>query len=320
MHIRDISTILVTLLLTLTLGAGSALAFEAIHSNEAGEALATPGVALSPIIPFTDGLRDSCDCIDLMFVLDSTGSMGGAINNVKAGLASILALADTWACGDLQAGVAIFYDDVHVLQSLTMNLGDVTAALNSVSASGGNGWPEASDEALRELGTASACLTTGDFDPAAWRPNCCKIAILVTDATPGGCDDTFITGTDDVNAHQRALDLAGLGVQVGAIYVLSEVVPDPVTAAIMQDYATTTGGVYTTVPHDGSGTAASIEQMILDCAGGPADTELCCVDENCITVLQGQCDAMGGTLVTDCNDCGSVATESSSFSTIKTLY
>lgn len=295
-------------------------ALEPIHSNAAGEALFDALPATAPAVPFSAGERDSCDCIDLMFVLDSTGSMSGAIANVQTGLANILALADAWACGDLTAGVEIFFDDVRVLQALTPNMGDVAAALSSVSASGGADWPEASDEALRELATASACLSSGDFLPGDWRPGCCHIAVLVTDATPGGCDDTFQAGVDDVNAHQRALDLAALDVQIGAIYVLSEGAVDPTTEAIMLDYASTTGGSYATVPQDASGTADSIGEMVLNCAGGPADTELCCVDEICVTVLQGECDALGGTIVTDCADCGSVATESSSWSTIKTLY
>jgi len=276
---------------------------------------------LPPFVPFSGGDRDSCECIDLVFVIDDTGSMGGAINNVKAGLANILSLADTQSCSDLQGGVVSFADRVEVDQALTFNLTDVTNALNALFAGGGEGWPEASDEAMHEIGTASSCLAVGDFLTSAWRDDCCKVAILVTDAPPGGCDDIYTPGTDDVSAANAASALASLGVQVGSLYVLSEGAADPTTQAIMLNYATTTNGVYGEVPADGTGTAAAIEQVILNCVDGSTETELCCLpDGSCTTVLEGQCDALGGTVVTSCDDCDAVPTEDSNWSTLKSRY
>jgi hypothetical protein len=276
-----------------------------------------------PVYDLFDGIRDGadCDCIDLVFVIDDTGSMGGAISNVKAGLANILALAGNQSCGDLQGGVVSFADDVEVDQALTFTLSDVTNALNALNAAGGAGWPEASDEAMHEISTAASCLAVGDFLTSAWRDSCCKVAILVTDAHPGGCDDIFTVGTDDVSAANAANALAALGVQVGSLYVLSEGFADPTTQAIMLNYASTTGGVYGEVPADGTGTAAAIEQVILNCIDGSTETELCCTpDGNCTVVLEGQCDAIGGTVVTSCDDCEATAAESTNWSTVKGLY
>ncbi len=276
-----------------------------------------------PPLELFDALdRDShCECIDLVFVIDDTGSMGGAINNVKAGLANILNLAGTQACGDLQGGVVSFADVVEVDQALTFNLTDVSNALNALFASGGNGWPEASDEAMHEVSTASNCLAVGDFLTSAWRDSCCKVAILVTDAHPGGCDDIFSVGTDDVSAANAANALAALGVQVGSLYVLSEGFADPTTQAIMLNYATTTNGVYGEVPATGDGTAAAIEQVILDCVDGSTETELCCLpDGSCTTVLEGQCEPIGGQVVAHCDDCEATAAESTNWSTVKSLY
>ena len=239
---------------------------------------------------------------------------------VEPFIANILTLADTESCSDLQAGVVAFWDWVDVLQALTFNQTDVTNALNSIFAGGGANWPEASDEAMRELATASACLNLGDFSPADWRADCCKVAILVTDATPGGCDDNYVTGVDNVAAHQAALNLAGIDVKVGSLYALTEGFADPITQAIMQDYAVTTGGVYGEIPADGSGTAAAIEQIILECTGSSSETELCCLDGICFTVLEGQCEPLGGEIVPDCDDCAHVPTEEMSWSTVKTLF
>lgn len=75
--------------------------------------------------------------------------------------------------------------------------------------------PEASDEALREVIVAqTGCLAPGSqFFHAPFRAGCRKLAVLVTDARPGGCDDAFTLGVDDVNATQSASDAAAAGIE-----------------------------------------------------------------------------------------------------------
>ncbi len=281
-----------------------------------------PASPLPVFVPYEGEHGKSRDgqCIDLVFVIDSTGSMGGAINNIKAGLVNILTLADNQSGGNLRAAVVAHWDDVHVLQAMTNDMVAVTTALNSLAASGGAGWPEASDEGLKELVSASGCLTTGDFLPGDWEPTCCKIAILVTDAPPGGCDDTYTVGVDDLAAQTVATDLANLGVQIGALHIMSEGVPDPQAAPLMLNYALATGGVYGELPADGQGTAEAIEQIILDCEGQASETELCCFSDGCTTVLQGQCEPLGGYVVDDCIDCDSVTVEPESWSGLKARF
>lgn len=290
-------------------------------ADRTNEGPAVPaGLAASPgFAKHADHAGKDCDCIQLVFVVDVTGSMGGAIANVAAGLGSILALADAQSCGNLEGAVVTFRDDVEVLTPMTANQTDITNAINSMVASGGAGWPEASDEGLLELESAANCLTSGDFDPASWDSACCKVAILVTDAPPAGCDDTYTTGVDDVAAQNVATALANLGVRVSALQVNSEGVPDPQALPLMINYANVTGGVYGQVPADGSGTAQAIEQAILDCEGAGA-TELCCTEDDCFTVLEGQCDALGGIVVNDCVECEAVSTEAHSWGGVKSMY
>lgn len=258
----------------------------------------------------------TCDCIDLVLVVDDTGSMFGAISNVQTGLVSILNTAQS-TCGDLQCGVITFADDVQVDQPLTAVTANCTAAVNALTAGGGAGLPEASDEGLREAFTATVCALTGNFDPAAWRDGCCKVAILVTDALPAGCDDTFTLGVDDANAHQRALDAAALGIQIGALFVPTGGDPSGEITPIMIDYAATTDGVFGQTNADGTGTANAIEQVILNCIGA-GETELCCFpDGACTEVLVGQCEPGGGTLVATCDDCGPVPTLNTTWGKIK---
>jgi hypothetical protein len=83
-----------------------------------------------------------CTCIDLTFIIDDTGSMGGAINNVKLGLVDIINTANVVSCGDLRVGLITFKDDVTVHSPLTNNVGAVVAQTNALVASGGAGGPE----------------------------------------------------------------------------------------------------------------------------------------------------------------------------------
>lgn len=259
-----------------------------------------------------------CPCIDLVLVIDDTGSMGGAIDNVKAGIVDIINLAET-TCGDVQAGLVTFKDDVEVDVAMTFTTADVITAVNALAATGGGGEPEASDEALREVVDATVCTLTGDFDPADFRDDCCKVAILVTDARPAGCDDTYTSGVDGVAAHDRALEAAALGVQIGALFVPTFGDPGDIVS-IMTDYAATTGGVYGETAADGSGTADAIEQAILNCIG-EARTELCCLPSgDCLEVLEGQCAGLDGTVVEDCEACGSTPTETSTWGRIKNRF
>ncbi|MBM3317605.1 MAG: VWA domain-containing protein [Candidatus Eisenbacteria bacterium] len=263
--------------------------------------------------------RDSCECLDLVLVIDDTGSMGGAISNVQAGLLDILDLA-TSTCGDVRAGLVTFKDDVEVDVPLTANLNLVINAVNALYADGGANEPEASDEALREVFTSTVCPLTGDFDPSAWRDGCCKVTILVTDANPGGCDDMFIQGIDDVNAHNRALDAAAMGIQIGAVFVPTWGDPYNTITPIMLDYAATTNGVFGQTAWDGSGTADAIEQVILNCIGASA-TELCCLpDGQCVRLLEGDCERLSGTVVDDCDECLATPADVETWGQIKARF
>lgn len=214
-----------------------------------------------------------CGPMDVAFVIDDTGSMGPAIDNVKSEAASLLAQIDAASGGSDQLALVTFKDSVAVLEDLALgNDAAISAGLAGLVASGGNFLPEASDEAANTVinGLAAADRApgqqTGDFD-GVFRAGAVKILILVTDALPGGFDDTFTAGVDDVNAHARALEAAGAGILISAIYVPTDG-SDPTEAAIMMDYATTTGGAFIETNADGTGTANAIASIIENCGGG----------------------------------------------------
>ncbi len=275
---------------------GAALAS---NPNEDGMAL-YPLPFVAPVTVDAPALRDTCLCLDLVFVVDVTGSMGGALQNVQAGLAAILNLAEN-TCGSVHSAVITVRDDITVDQPLTANLTDVSNAIAALVPFGGAGEPEDTDEALREAvslaGASGVCTVNkplGDFDPAAYRPGCCRVVILVTDARPAGCDDLFQLGVDDVNAHNVAVQATLIGAKIGAVFVPTFGDPTGEIVPIMTDYATTTGGVYGMTAADGTGTAEAIQNIILSCAGA-GELEACCTpDGDCVMVLSGQCEGLGG--------------------------
>jgi hypothetical protein len=217
-----------------------------------------------------------CGCMDVALVVDDTGSMGPAIDNVKAELPAIIATAQAASCGDLRIGlVTTPSDNVVVNQRFTTVISNVQNAVQAIvagSGTGGLGEPESTDAALQYVvtGAADPSCTVSNGPFGTFRPGCVKIAVVITDARPGGCDDTFIPGVDDVHAHNVAVAAANAGILISAIYVpiFGEASDIKATIrAIMQDYADTTGGVFVETASDGTGTGEGIADIIGTCGG-----------------------------------------------------
>ncbi|WP_035305037.1 vWA domain-containing protein [Actinokineospora inagensis] len=215
--------------------------------------------------PVAPPAASPCGPLDVTFVIDDTGSMGGAIANIKTGINSIISDVASLSGGDYKLGLVSFKDNIRVFDDLAAgNQAAVTTAVNGLVATGGGNTPEASDEALNTVVNnlpAAGRPQTGDF-LGTWRSNATKFVVLVTDALPGGFDDTH-TAVDVANAHQRALD-AQNRIKINSVYVPTGGVSAPVVS-IMQDYANTTGGVYTQTATDGSNTATTIQQSLRNC-------------------------------------------------------
>ncbi|MBM7773406.1 hypothetical protein JOD54_003610 [Actinokineospora baliensis] len=206
-----------------------------------------------------------CGPMDVTFVIDDTGSMGAAIANIKTGINSIISDVSTLSGGDFKLGLVSFKDNVRVINDLASgNQAAVTAAVNALAAGGGGNTPEASDEALNTAINNLPALgrpQVGDFN-GTWRSNATKMIVLVTDAPPGGFDDVHAP-VDVTNAHQRALE-AQNRIKINSVYVPTGGVSAPIVS-IMQDYANTTGGVYTLAAANGSNTATTIQQSLRNC-------------------------------------------------------
>ncbi|MBI5060631.1 proprotein convertase P-domain-containing protein [candidate division KSB1 bacterium] len=216
-------------------------------------------------VPACLPLPGDCNCMDVALVVDVTGSMFGAIANVVAELPNVLATANTASGGDVKFAVLSFRDNVITNLDFTFDQAAAQAAIGALIAIGGAGEPEASDEALRETITHDGQCMVNDLN-GSFRAGCTKISVLITDARPGGCDDTHDL-TDVANAHQRAVDADAAGIHIAAVYVPTFPGYSPEIVPIMLDYANTSHGSYVEVQWDGQGTGNAISTIIENCGG-----------------------------------------------------
>jgi len=217
-----------------------------------------------------------CGCMDVALVIDDSGSMGGAINNVRDELPTIISTAQSASGGDVRFALVTFpnvagqtNDGVTVRVPFTTDTTLIETALQPLIATGGFGEPESSDAALEVAitgSTASSC-TVSNGPVGSFRSGCVKIAVLITDAHPGGCDDTFTVGGDDRHAHNVAVAADKAGVVISAIYVPTFGIVKDDIVAIMEDYADTSNGAFVQTEADGTGTADGITDIIATCGG-----------------------------------------------------
>ena len=262
----------------------------------------TLSMTFVPLAPAHAGAIGPCGNMDMVFIVDTTGSMGGEITNIKAGLPSLITQAQIASAGNtLRIGVISFdgfiqnpytgncigQDYVDVKLPLTTNQADWTAAINSLNAGGGFGFPEASDQAkatavFNRIGSNVGVAyndangnpglviadpvkaPTGFSVPWAGQTN---IAVLITDATSGGYDDVYSGGD---SALIQSLGTSA-GTHVPPIR-MSDVFSgtDANAIADLTADAANSGGVFIQIPSDGSGVSAAISQIIETCGGGGA--------------------------------------------------
>ena len=110
---------------------------------------------------------------DVMFLLDTTGSMQGTLDSVKDSFSTVATQANT-LIPDLTFGVASFDDynyggmggagdkPYHPGQQQTTDLSAVQSVLGSLSASGGADWPEGTVEALYQAASGAGFDQNGN--------------------------------------------------------------------------------------------------------------------------------------------------------------
>ncbi|MFG1864636.1 choice-of-anchor P family protein [Microbispora bryophytorum] len=146
---------------------------------------------------------------DITFLIDTTGSMGGVISNVRTNANTILTTIAS-AQPDAQFAVAEYKDagdttPFRVAQNLTANQTDVANGLNSLAATGGGDFPEDGINGLFQVASGAV----------GFRPNSSRIVLLIGDA-PSHDPSSGHTLANAISALQAAditvlaFDLAGL--------------------------------------------------------------------------------------------------------------
>jgi Mg-chelatase subunit ChlD len=116
--------------------------------------------------------------LDLVFLVDATGSMGDEIAKLKTSMRAVAAqIAQLPTAPDVCYGLVTYRDrgDAYLTRSidLTHDLGSFQSALAQAQAAGGGDTPEALNEALYET-----------VHGLSWRRDAVRLVVLVADAPP----------------------------------------------------------------------------------------------------------------------------------------
>lgn len=175
--------------------------------------------------------------VEVAFVLDTTGSMGGLLEGAKRKIWSIAtSVVDTNPDADIRIGLVAYRDigDEYVTKTfdLTTDIQDIYANLLELKARGGGDWPESVNEAL-DISVNKLHWTSGS--------DVRRIVFLVGDAPPhmDYAQDTKYPKTLAVAAQK---DIIVNAVQAGGARD---------TERVWQDIAQLGNGRYIPIPQDG---------------------------------------------------------------------
>ena len=222
-----------------------------------------------------------CGPLDIAFVLDSTSSMGDAVDPISADITAILDDIEIASNNDYRLALVTFHDWVDVLENFsTNNRATFEAALATYADSGGDNRTEASDEALNTVIHAlpernrrdGVQAQFGNFTPA-FRSGVQRLIFLVTDEANAGFDDWFVWGEHDVKLRQWVDDAAADGIRICAFWLPNWIednvsYPEP----IWKNAAFQTNGYYVRLSPDGTGTADAVRDVLAACGGSLSPT------------------------------------------------
>ena len=182
--------------------------------------------------------------LDLVFLVDATGSMGSYIAEVRERLLELIdAVRASPLCQSLRIGVVAYRDHppqersfVTQTTALTDDLDRVRAAVERLSASGGGDGPEA--------------VTDGLFDVVRldWRPAAARAVVWFGDAPPHGVEasgDSFASGCPcGHHWYAQAESCREMGVAVYAIGCLPTLRSYQGAESVYRTVARTTRGMF----------------------------------------------------------------------------
>lgn len=199
--------------------------------------------------------------VDVLFLFDTTGSMGGLLEGAKTNAETILTNAA--GLGDVQFAVARYEDfpispwgyagdeywgdrpdtPFELIQDMTISTGDIQTAIDGLAAYAGNDGPESNLFALSQSATE-----------VAWRDGSTRILVWMGDSPGHDAELEAAWGYPGVSLDEAIGDLVAASIIVEAVDVspYSYWGLDEGYATYDYDYST---GTYTTVDLNGQATA-----------------------------------------------------------------
>ena len=193
--------------------------------------------------------------LDVMFLLDSTGSMADEIRQIKSTLSSIaMRVSSLQSKPDLRFGMVSYRDrdDEYVtrLYDFDGNVERFQSAIKGVRADGGDDYPESLNQALHEA-----------VNDASWRSDSIRLVFLIADAPPHldyAQDEDY--AVDMVRARERGIKIfsvASSGLDEQGEYVFRQIAQQTMGRFLFILYRT--GG-----PQGGLDTPHDVEQFSVD--------------------------------------------------------
>jgi von Willebrand factor type A domain len=234
------------------------------------------------VAPPSSVAAGACGPMDVAFVLDNSVSITDPLAAVRASAATLTGDVAALSGGDYRMGLVTFVNQqVTVRSSLAAgNQNAITSMIGNLYQESGSGQTHASDEALNTaVNTLPARAGQVDGFTVPWRDNAAKVVVLVTNAAPGGFNGVYLEPRDPDNAHLRAVEAVTRGVRINSVYVATASLHSLESQRIMSDYATTTGGTFTTALGNGLDVVDHVRAALASCGqtevtvrDDPADT------------------------------------------------
>ncbi len=237
---------------------------------------ATPGSDASLELP-TDGGAEVGVPLDVLFLLDVTGSMGDEIDQLERTVSMVASRIEALASQpDVRFGMTLYRDEGDTFVTSTFDLtgviDDFQAALADVVADGGGDTPEALDEAL------AAAL-----DVPTWRDrhDAVQLVFLVADAAP------HVERTQVTPYTESMLAASTRGITIHAIAASST---DDAAEHAFRSIAQATGGRFVFLTYGAGGAATGPATDI-----GSTDYEELSLDDLVVRLVSEELDALTGT-------------------------
>ena len=255
-------------------GAGDATGFD--FSVGSQTVSAAPG-GVATIVADAAGGAVAPVAVDVLFLLDATGSMGDEIDQLKNSIDSVAArLSSLDAAPDIRFAMTLYrdVDDTFVTSTFdfTSDVEAFRSALSNVVADGGGDYPEALDEGLAE-----------SLNAPAWRDpsSTIQLIFLVADAPP-----QVGRRLQDGGYPASIVDAVSRGIK---IFPVASSESDDQAEAVFRQLAQATGARFVFLSYGAGGAATGGNTDI-----GPTDYEELSLDDLVVRLVTEELAALTG--------------------------